>query len=333
MSVATVRAGDELDWPRLDAHLRSVLDLPPGPLSVQQFTSGRANLTYLLEVGGCRLVLRRPPRGTIAPGAHDMQREHRVLSRLNARYPRAPLALHFSDDIAIIGAPFVVTEYREGEVITDSVPASMSQHDDIARRVDLALLDAAADLHAVDVNACGLADLGKPKGFGDRQVGGWADRWNRVTPDGHLPVMRQIAEQLAGTVPEPSVVSIVHNDLKLDNCQFHPSDPDTVTSVFDWDMATVGDPLFDLGALLVAMSSNPLWVLSTDEAVARYAERSGIEVGRIDWYLAFATWRMAIVLQQLHNRYVSGDSHDEHLADLGNHIPLIAARAQALLEG
>jgi aminoglycoside phosphotransferase (APT) family kinase protein len=331
MSLAAVRPNDELAWSNLELHLRSVLDLPKGPLSVYQFTSGRANLTYLLEIGGYPLVVRRPPKGTLAPGAHDMQREYRVLSRLNAAYPRAPKAVHFSDDGSIVGAPFVVIEYREGEVLSDSLPASMSGHVDVLRRVDLAVLDAAADLHMVDVDACGLAELGRANGYGERQVSSWTDRWRRAAPDGHLPVMQEIADRLARTIPIPSAVSVVHNDLKLDNCQFDHNDPDTVTSVFDWDMATLGDPLFDLGALLVSMGASPLWVLSTEEAIGRYADRSGIEVAHIDWYLAFATWRTAVVLQQLHNRYASGDSDDERYARFGDHIPIVAERAHALL--
>lgn len=333
MSLADVRPGDELDWSSLERYLRSALELPEGPLSVRQFTSGRANLTYLLEIGGRRLVVRRPPKGVLAPGAHDMQREHRVLSRLNAAYPRAPEALHFADDDSIIGAPFLVIEYREGEVLTDAVPESMSQHSGVIRRVDLALLDAAADLHVVDLDACGLADLGRGEGYGERQVSSWAERWRRAGPERDLPMMLEIADHLARTVPVASAVSIVHNDLKLDNCQFNPSDPDIVTSVFDWDMATLGDPLFDLGALLVSMAANPLWVLSTEEAVARYAERSGLVVGQINWYLAFATWRMAVVLQQLYNRYASGDSHDARLGSFGDYIPSIAKRACELLGG
>jgi aminoglycoside phosphotransferase (APT) family kinase protein len=216
-------------------------------------------------------------------------------------------------------------------VVADAVPASMAHHPDVVRRVDLALIDAAADLHSVDPREAGLTELGRPEGFGDRQVRGWADRWRRAAPPDAPPTMTEVADELGRTVPTPPRASIVHNDLKLDNCQFHADDPDTVTSVFDWDMATLGDPLFDLGLLLVSQQSTALWALTTDEAVARYASRSGIDVGRIDWYVAFATWRMAVVLQQLYNRYLAGDSADDRLGALGATIPTIAEKAATLL--
>jgi aminoglycoside phosphotransferase (APT) family kinase protein len=324
---------DKLDWDSLQQHLRAALELPDQPVTVRQFTSGRANLTFLLDFGGCRLVVRRPPRGTIAPGAHDMKREHRVLSRLNAVYPRAPVAVHYCADTSVIGADFVVVEYRDGEVLTDSIPASMSRFVDVVRRIDYALLDAAADLHVVDVAGAGLEDLGRPTGFGQRQVAGWADRWRRVSPENAIPAMDDVAHRLADTVPSPTTTSLVHNDLKLDNCQFHPGDPDTVTSVFDWDMATLGDPLFDLGALLVSMSSNPLWGLSVEESLTRYVARSGIDVEHIDWYVAFATWRAAIVGQQLHNRYAEGETSDERLGALSGNVPELAEKALDVLSG
>ncbi len=329
--VIDVRPGDQLDWAALEAYLRTVLGLPDAAMSVRQFVAGRANLTYLVAFGATRLVLRRPPRGTLAPGAHDMAREYRVLSRLHGAYPRAPRALHFTDDASIIGAPFVVIEYRDGVVVRDSIPESMTHHCDIKRRLDGALIDAAADLHTVDAGGAGLGELGRPDGFGRRQVEGWHDRWRRAAPADATAVMDDVAVRLAATLPAPTRVSIVHNDLKLDNCQFQPDDPDTVTSVFDWDMATLGDPLFDLGLLLVSMGSLPVWVISVGHAVERYASRSGIDVAQIGWYLAFATWRTAVVLQQLYNRYLAGDTADDRHAVFGAAIPVCAQRALALI--
>ena len=192
----------------------------------------------------------------------------------------------------------------------------MSSHRDIEGRVDLALIDAAADLHRIDPLTAGLAGLGRPDGFGRRQVDGWREQWSRAADTTVTDLMERVAERLSATLPEPPTVAILHNDLKLDNCQFQADDPDLVTSVFDWDMATLGDPLFDLGLLLTSMSSNPVWVLSEDEAVDRYASRSGIDVTRINWYVGFAMWRTAVVLQQLHNRYLAGDSAEPVHTDL-----------------
>jgi aminoglycoside phosphotransferase (APT) family kinase protein len=297
---------------------------------VRQFTGGSSNLTYLVRFGARRLVVRRPPRGTIAPGAHDMAREHRVLARLGDAYPRAPRALHFTDDPSVIGAPFVVVEHRDGLVIRDAVPAAMRHHDDVSRRLDLALVDAAADLHIVLPDAVGLGDLGRPDGYTARQVAGWHDRWRRAAPTDTDGTMDAVAHRLTTTVPTPPRAAIVHNDLKLDNCAFAPDDPDTVSSVFDWDMATLGDPLVDLGLLLVAMATSAVWTISADEAAERYAHRSGIDVDRLDWYVAFATWRTAVVLQQLSNRFAAGDSNDERAARFAAAIPDYAARAREL---
>jgi aminoglycoside phosphotransferase (APT) family kinase protein len=326
-----VRAGDEQPWDVLEGHLRRVLELPGEPMAVRQFSAGRANLTFLVTFGDVRLVVRRPPRGKLAPGAHDMGREHRVLSALADAYPRAPRSLHFCDDESVMGVPFIVLEHREGVVVSGSIPPALAGHADVERRVDLALLDAAADLHTVDPLAVGLGDLGRPEGFAGRQVQGWLERWRRAAPTDGSALMKDIAQRLLSSVPEPSRTSVVHLDLKLDNCQFDPTDPDTVMSVFDWDMATLGDPLFDLGLLLVSMGSLPVWTLATGEAAARYAERSGIDVRQLDWYVAFATWRTAVVLQQLYNRYTSGDTSDDRYRSYDDHIPGIAERARALL--
>ncbi len=322
-----VRPGDELDWGALERHLRGVLELPDAPLQVRQFTGGAANLTYLASFGDVRIVVRRPPRGTIAPGAHDMAREHRVLARLNDAYPRAPRALHFTDDVSVIGAPFVVVEYRDGVVLRDELPDAMAQHADVERRVDVALIDAVADLHAVDPTAIGLDDLGRPDGYARRQVEGWRDRWQRVAPDDDRGAMDEVAGRLTATLPAPQRVAVIHNDLKLDNCQFQGDDPDVVTSVFDWDMATLGDPLFDLGLVLTSMASSPLWVLDPSAAARHYGARAALDVSELDWYLAFATWRTAVVIQQLHRRFLAGDAADPRLASLGDAIERCVQRA------
>ncbi len=220
---------------------------------MQQFTNGAANLTYLLHFGDRAVVLRRPPSGTIAPGAHDMKREWRVLSRLWRRFDRAPRAHLFCDDHAIAGADCFVMEHRPGVVIRGEIPAPMARHADVARRASFALVDAMAELHLLDPDRAELGDLGKPAGFVARQVNGWRKRWElaeaRSSPD-LRGVMAAIGARLERAVPAPQRASIVHNDLKLDNCAFDPADPDRASAIFDWDMTTLGDPLVDLGTLL-----------------------------------------------------------------------------------
>ncbi|MFF3568619.1 phosphotransferase family protein [Nocardia jiangxiensis] len=334
MSGATepVRSGDELDWDALESHLRAHLDLPAGRPEVRQFTAGRANLTYLVDVDGFRIVVRRPPRGALAPGAHDIAREYKVLSRLWAVYPPAPRALHFCADASVIGAPFIVIEHRAGEIVRDHIPPSMTHHPEVGRRLSLALIDTMTTLHAVDVDDAGLNDLGRPQGYAERQVSGWLDRWRRAAPDDGPAAMEVVAIELAESLPAPQRVSIVHNDLKLDNCQFQADDPDTVSSVFDWDMATLGDPLFDLANLLVATQGSAVQTASPEEVIARYAEQSGADLSGLAWYEAFARWRSAVVVQQLYNRHVRGDSSDDRLAALGALVPAIAADARRALD-
>lgn len=327
----TIPVRDALDWGAIGRWLATQAPELDGPMEVEQFPYGSANLTYLLRINGAEYVLRRPPFGVIAPGAHDMKREYKVLSRLWRVFDRAPRAWAFCDDPAIGGADFFVMERRRGVVMRQNLPPQMAHHPDVARRMAFALVDAMADMHLLDPVACDLGDLGKPEGFAARQVAGWQKRWSLVRFEHSSPLVEVVGDRLAASVPEPSRVSIVHNDLKLDNCQFHPDDPDMVTAVFDWDMGTIGDPLFDLGLLLVSMQSSPVWVLTPAEAIDRYATRSGIDVAHIDWYRAFAAWRTAVVIQQLHNRYLDGDSTDERLSSLGDAVGASIEAATELL--
>src|SRR5262245_37545604 len=198
--VSPVRPGERLDWATLEVWLRPRLAevLPPvgGRLEVLQFPNGSANLTYLLRIGGHELVLRRPPMGQIAPGAHDMKREFKVLSRLWRHFDRAPRAYVFCDDHAILGADFFVMERRRGEVVRSVVPETMRGHHDVGRRIGLALVDAMADLHTLDPVACDLADLGRPAGFVERQVSGWAKRWELSKFDDSPREMDALHERL-----------------------------------------------------------------------------------------------------------------------------------------
>ena len=349
--IAPVRAGERLDWPRLEAWLRprlaEILPDVDGSLDVQQFPNGSANLTYLLRVGAHELVLRRPPMGQIAPGAHDMKREFKVLSRLWRRFDRAPRAYLFCDDQSVLGADFFVMERRRGEVVRTEIPESMRAHPDVGRRIAFALVDAMAELHVLDPAACDLADLGKPEGFVERQLAGWARRWELAKFDDSPAAVSALHDRLVREIPAPSRASIVHNDLKLDNCQFDPADPDRVASIFDWDMATLGDPLIDLGTLLnywpdpadppdASRASHPgltLMELPTRaEITARYAARTGIDVAAVRWWEAFALWKTVVVVQQLHRRWVRGESTDPRMEHIADRIPSLVEAARHVLE-
>jgi aminoglycoside phosphotransferase (APT) family kinase protein len=347
---APVRPGDELDWDRLAGYLAARLD-GIGPLvSVRQFTGGAANLTYLVEFADRRLVVRRPPFGEIAVGAHDMKREYRALSQLWRHYDRAPRAYLLCQDHTVIGADFLVIEYREGVVVWGSLPRTMAVHDHAARRIGLAVVDALAELHQLDPAEAGVGELGRPEGFVDRQLAGWRARWEAVAgawqelPGGD--VVADVGAELVATKPATARAAVLHNDFKIDNCQFDPAEPDRVHSVFDWDMATIGDPLIDLGTMLnywpdpaddpADRPSHPagqeyLGLPTRAEVVRRYAAVTGADVSAVSWYEAFGCWKTAIVVAQLYNRYLHGDSNDLRQGLKGDRVIPLARRARAIL--
>ena len=347
--LAPVRPGEELDWVALEAHLRANLPSDLSALAetegfeVLQFPNGSANLTYRVVLGGTPLVVRRPPFGQIAVGAHDMGREYRVLSRLHAEYGRAPRGVLFCDDVSVIGAPFLVSEYRSGVVVWDSVPDALRTVESPGRAIGFAVVEALADLHQVSPQSVGLEDLGRPDGYLARQVSGWTKRWEAVAfePDG--PIW-QAGRELAATLPETRFSGFVHNDFKIDNCQFTPGDPANVVSVFDWDMTTLGDPLADLGTLLNYWPGEPgqanavpgldaLGLPTRDEVVQRYVERRELEIdpATVDWYEAFGCWKTAVILQQLYARYVRGETTDERMGERGAQVDPLGLRALDLL--
>ena len=325
-----IRPGEELDWPRLEKYLRAQLPGLSGDFSVGQFHGGHANLTYLLRFGEEELVLRRPPFGKIAPGAHDMRREHRVLSALHPHFAPAPRAHLLCTDDEIIGADFVLMERRTGVVIRKELPGCFANDLPTKTRLTDALMRVCADLHLVDTDAAGLSELGKPEGFAERQLKGWTKRWHLAKLEDNDD-MTYLAEKLPQDIPVPQRVSIVHGDLKFDNCQFQAGDPDRVTSVFDWDMATLGDPLIDLAGLLSywpdeTMPVNLLNGVWPDKAYLRkkYAEYSGLDLSRMDWYEAFSYFKTTVIVQQLYSRYVAGATKDERMEQFGMAAKLFA---------
>ena len=333
--VIPVRAEERLDEASLAAFLKGRLPLAGEPLAVEQFGGGHANLTYLLRFGAgegaAEYVLRRPPLGPVAPGSHDMQREYRALSQLWRAFPPAPRAYLYCDDLAVIGAPFVVMERRRGVVVRGSVPECYGGGRDEAanRKLSEVVVDTLALLHAVDPEPLGLDALGRdPERFLERQLAGWLDRYRRAQT---RPLAE--ADELVGWLERQRPVSpaptLLHNDWRLDNMALDPADPGRCTAVYDWDMCTIGDPLADLGTLLALWSNrgqapagtNPMptqtpGFMTREEAVARYGERSGRDVSGAAWYDVFGTFKMAVVLQQIYFRFAKGQTRDARFAGL-----------------
>lgn len=343
-----VRADEHFDETRLAEYLRAHLPGTDGPLTVRQFGGGAANLTYLLTFGTCEYVLRRPPLGPVAPSAHDMAREYRVLSVLHQAFPPAPQAFHFCDDPAILGAPFLVMERRKGVVVRRTLPDEYQSIPDAPQRLSRALVDTLAAFHAVDYQALGLGDLGKPDGFLSRQIEGWNKRWHNAKLH-NLPEMDAVYAWLRTHIPTPSAVTLVHNDYKLDNVMLSPSNPGQVVAVFDWDMCTLGDPLSDLGALLtywtdpqdppflqeIARTFMPVRDTrfhSRSELVSRYAEQSGRDVSNIQFYHVLGLFRLTVIIAQIFIRYHRGQTKDQRFAAFGPMIAFVAKAARGLSE-
>ncbi|NBC18603.1 MAG: phosphotransferase [Bacteroidetes bacterium] len=340
-----VRPDEQFDEGRLADYLRGQLPGTDNDLTVWQFGGGAANLTYLLDYGTHQYVLRRPPLGPVARGAHDMEREYAVLSRLHEAYPPAPRAFLYCDDEDVIGADFFIMERREGIVVRKTLP-EVFDTPDAPRQMAFALVDALVDLHAVDYDAVGLGDLGEPEGFIERQVEGWWRRWNKAKTD-DLDAMHGVVEWLRDHLPESSDATLVHNDYKLDNAMLDPDDPSHLVAVFDWDMCTLGDPLNDLGALLTywiqADDPQPFHFMAMmpvderfptrQELAQRYADRSGRDIADLQYYHALGLYRLTVILAQIYIRYQRGQTQDERFAALGDLMPLTAQAAQQVADG
>jgi aminoglycoside phosphotransferase (APT) family kinase protein len=354
-----VRPGEELPLAPLAAWLREHLpavagqdpaDAPDAPgWTVEQFPGGHSNLTYLLRRGERELVLRRPPLGASVKTAHDMGREHRVLSRLPRHYAKAPRALAACDDPAVIGAPFFLMERVRG-VILRRLPAGAAPPPARLRAASEAAVDALAELHAVDPAAAGLADLGRPAGYAARQVSGWTERWRRASTD-PVPEIDRAAAWLAEHLPrrapaaEEEAAAVIHNDFKLDNLVL-TADLGTIVAVLDWEMATVGDPLMDLGTSLgywldaddeAALRRLPVGLtalpgnLSRAEVVERYARATGRDTSDVLFYYVFGLLKIAVIAQQIYDRYRRGLTRDPRFAALLDSVRLLGrTAAQAL---
>ncbi|MFQ5350612.1 MAG: phosphotransferase family protein, partial [Thermoanaerobaculia bacterium] len=244
-----VREGEELDLERLAAFLAQQLPDPVDALEVEQFPRGFSNLTYLLRVGSRELVLRRPPFGAAIKSAHDMGREHRILSCLSRVYDKAPAPLVFCDDPEVLGAPFYVMERVEGVILRPRMPAALRPPPERMATIAGGFVDTLTELHAVDFAAAGLGELGRPEGYVRRQVDGWTGRYDEARTD-EIPEMTRVATWLDGRAPAESGAALIHNDFKYDNLVLDPDRGTRVIAVLDWEMATLGDPLMDLGTSL-----------------------------------------------------------------------------------
>ena len=322
----------------LDAH-----GIGAGPARAQRIGDGASNLTYLVERDGARVVVRRPPPPPLPPSAHDMVREARVQKCLRRGGVRVPEILAVCEDEAVLGAPFYVMEEIVGAVVTDSLPAAIDTPEE-RRRLGFELVDALAELHAVDHRACGLEDLGKPTGYLERQLRRWTGLWE-VNATRELPAFAALAERLRATMPESPPATVVHGDYRFGNVMVGLDAPARLVAILDWEMATIGDPLADLGYLAVSWSQpgvpdHPLLLSpvtaqpgfpSREELVARYAERTGRDVSGLWWYEAFALWKAVVFCEAIHGRWRKGERDDAWAGALADGVPRLAEVAGSYL--
>lgn len=326
-----VRSGEELDLTVLRDYLQPVLGGDLSRLRVQQFPGGFSNLTYLLSTDSEKWVLRRPPFGSKVKSAHDMGREFKILTALGGVYPYAPTPIHFCQDHAVLGCDFYLMSCIEGVVIRKDYPAQMHLSPAQVREQFFTLFDVLGELHSIDLHKAGLENFGKPEGYVRRQVEGWSKRYrDALTPD--APDCDRIMQWLHDKMPaESGMARIIHNDYKLDNVIWSAENPLQIIGVLDWEMATVGDPLMDLGCTLGywaeagdpdyhrqyrAMPSDAPGAPTRAEIVERFAQRTGLTVDRIDFYFCFGMFRLAVIGQQIYYRYYQGLTKDARFATL-----------------
>lgn len=329
-----VRPGEELDAKVLARFLGW------DEVRVTQFPSGHSNLTYLVEGGGRQLVLRRPPFGSKVKSAHDMGREYKILSRLHTIYPQAPKPVAYSEDPSLLGTPFYLMERIVGVILRRDPPPGLLPPA-VAHGLGEAFVDNLARLHGLDYRACGLGELGRPEGYVERQVRGWAERYRNARTD-DIADMEFLEKWLVEHLPRESGAALIHNDYKYDNLVLAQDDLTRIIGVLDWEMSTVGDPLMDLGTALsywvhaddppelqaVRMCATTVpGSLTRTELLSRYQERTGKDIPNILFYYCFAQFKSCGVVQQIYYRYKQGLTHDERFAAMIHAVRALSATA------
>jgi aminoglycoside phosphotransferase (APT) family kinase protein len=329
----------------LEAYLDSQ-GLGEGPVEASRIGEGHSNLTFLIERGGRQFVLRRPPRPPLPPSAHDVLREARLLSAVRGTPIRVPEVLAACDDESILGVPFYVMNYVDGTVMTSEVPEPLATPED-RRRISTELIDSLAEVHSVDYAACGLEGFGKPTGYLDRQLRRFNGLWEH-NKTRELPLVQEVGEWLAGNKPESPPATIVHGDYRLGNTMFANRPPARLVAIFDWELATIGDPLADLGYLTTSWSrpdddvpenmfdhlrvTHGEGFLERDELVAYYEERTGRSMSDLRWYQALALWKAAVFMEGNYKRSLAGTTDDPYLKLFDKGVPQLADSAHAITQ-
>jgi len=341
-----VRPGEALDVARLEPYLHKQLPDLSGSLTIRQFPSGFSNLTYLIQVGTEEFVLRRPPFGVNIKTAHDMGREYTILSHLRRVYQKAPRALFYCDDETVLGGPFYVMERVRGVILRTVIPEAMIPPPALMRRIADSFIDNLVELHAVDYQAAGLGNLGRPAGYVQRQIEGWARRYQQARTD-DLPELERVSAWLAEQALPEAGAALIHNDYKYNNLILDVNDWPRILAVLDWEMATLGDPLMDVGTMLgywiepddppmmqtlrfspTMLPGNP----SREALVERYIRQSGRDIPHLVFYYVYGVFKLAVIIQQIYRRYKLGFTQDARFAHLDQEVRLCGQIAVQAIE-
>jgi aminoglycoside phosphotransferase (APT) family kinase protein len=336
-----VRPGEELDLSKLEPYLRRHFPDVTGPLSIQQYPGGHSNLTYMVQLGGRELVLRRPPFGSKVKTAHDMGREFRVLSKLHSVYSPAPNVVSYCEDESILGVPFYLMEPTHGVILRRDPPPALDFPPEKARRLSESFVENLALLHSLDYATVGLGDLGKPQGYLERQVRGWVERYHGSRTQDH-PEVEKISEWMREHTPSTVETSLIHNDYKYDNVVLDPRDITKILGVLDWEMCTIGDPLADLGTALAywidagdpaelqenrSGPTNHPGSFTRAELAGYYARKTGRDISQMPFYLTLARFKLAVIVQQIYYRFHLGLTRDERFASMPGRISALLRAA------
>jgi aminoglycoside phosphotransferase (APT) family kinase protein len=338
-----------IDVRALETFLRQQLPPQEGKLVVEKHQAGFSNETFYVSWGPKQWVLRRPPRGDILPTAHDMAREFRVLSGLAPTGVRVPKPVVMGEDRSIIGVPFYLMERVEGVVIREQLPPEFDAVAD-RKKIGEEIIDALVELHAVDWQKTSLANLGKPEGFLERQLRRWVGQLELTLPRTRsLPGIHEVTKWLQTHLPPQSAASIVHGDYKLDNVMFAPPPATRLVAIFDWEMATLGDPLADLGWVLSFwgptgdppdpepkesnyITSQPGFH-TREELLARYEQKTGRTMKHFALYHCMAVWKLAIILEGLYRHYLEGTASNPKAGEFEWRVPQLVDRAHRIIAG
>ena len=324
----TSKVQDFIDWGKVEQHLRKTIpNLPAGKLNVRKFSEGYSNLTYLLSIDDWEGVLRRPPFGEVPPKAHDMEREYRMLEKVNPVFPLAPKPYVYCEDPAIMDKHFYVMEKKQGVVIDDTLPESYGSSEQAGPKISRTVIQTLAQLQDIDYKQAGLAGMGKPEGFLERQVRGWIKRYDHSKTD-TIPHLADLENWLSANLPVNQETTIVHNDFKLNNMVLDERDPGKAVGILDWELSTIGDPLSDLGSTVaywgqpedpdmgINIVTSQKGFYSRREFVEEYAKTSGRDVSNINYYVTFGFYKLAVILQQIHYRWKTGEIDDDRFGEL-----------------